>query len=623
MKRLLSLTFFARSSIASARSNMNRPARTRAASAAHRILSLSLALALIGGWLSSTVNAHAQAAASLTAEVDRTELSTDDTLNLTLTLKTPDGSAPRLTLPTIRGFRVAGSSMSSQLSSINGAMSSITTYEYRLQPTSAGTFRIPSMILDWNGQSLSTDGIDITVTQGSGAAPQTAPSSAGNGASADSKVSRVGDHDFFMETSIDKETPYQGEAVKHVTRLFSSLTLLGQPDYQAPQFVGFWHANEPDVQQYQSTASDGTPYDVTDITTWLFPTTAGKATIDPVKVTVPGGFFSNDVNLQSGPLTIDVQPLPAGAPADFNGAVGQFQLTATPDKTSTRLGEPITLRVELSGVGNWGTLGDVQWPSDKQWRVFNNKTNSKNQVVNGEMTGSRIYEQLFTPLTEGKLTMPAITYSYFDPITKQYQTLSTDALTIDVTAGDPNVPVSLPKDQAAAPAKDQSAAPALALKPAPQTLMSEAKPLTQQPLFGLLFIIPVGLVAGELAVSARKHYLNSNAARLRKSRALKHAQRQLKRVRRSKNAQIETGQIILVYLEDQIQTPLTGLSHSTLAQLLQQHHISPALIDRIIAALFVGEVSEYGQAKPQTAQRDDVIKSTGQLLEDLEKELTA
>jgi len=77
---------------------------------------------------------------------------------------------------------------------------------------------------------------------------------------------------------------------------------------------------------------------------------------------------------------------------------------------------------------------------------------------------------------------------------------------------------------------------------------------------------------------------------------------------------------VLTYLEDQIQTPLTGLSHSTLAQVLQEH-VSSALIDHVIAALFVGEVSEYSQAMPQT--NDDAIKSTSRLLEDLEKELVA
>ena len=106
--------------------------------------------------------------------------------------------------------------------------------------------------------------------------------------------------------------------------------------------------------------------------------------------------------------------------------------------------------------------------------------------------------------------------------------------------------------------------------------------------------------------------MNANAARLRRSRALKRAQRQLKRARRSRKVQIETSRIVLAYLEDQIQTPLSGLSHSTLAQLLQQRHVSPALIDRVIAALFGGEVSEYSQAEPQT--NSDVVKSTGQLV---------
>jgi len=623
MKRILSLTFFSCSSTASA----------RVESTARRILSLALIAALIGGWLMNATNAHAQADASLTAQVDRTELSTDDTLLLTLTLQTPDGSAPHLKLPAIDGFRVVDSSMSSQLNSLNGVQSSSATYAYRLQPTGAGTFTIPALTWDWNGQSLSTEKIEITVTQGTGAASQaapqnnaaqnSAPQASGSTPPANGKVSRAGDKDFFIETSVDKETPYQGEAVKHVTRLYSSMMLMGQPDYQAPQFVGFWHTGDPDVQHSSVSASDGTQYDVTEVTTWLFPTSVGKATIDPVKITVPGGFFSSDVNVHSDPITLDVQPLPTGAPADFNGAVGQFRLSATPDRTSTRLGEPVTLRVELIGIGNWGTLGDPLWPNDKHWRVYNNKTESQSAMVKGEMAGRRIYQQLFTPLTEGKLTLPAIKYSYFDPMTKQYQTLSTDALTIDVAPGNPNVAVSLPKANAPAKANDQAAAPALTLKPAPQTLLSEAQPLTQQPLFGLLFILPVGLVAGELAMSARQHYLNANAARLRKSRALKHAQRQLKRARRSRkgNVQIETGRIVVVYLEDQIQTPLTGLSHNTLAQLLQHHHVSPALIDRVIAALFVGEASEYSQAKLQT--NNDVVKSTGQLLEELEKELMA
>lgn len=589
-----------------------------------KLFSLTLSVVIVIGLFGGVGSVHAQSAGSLTAQVDRTELTTDDTLRLTLTLQTSDGSAPQLTLPVLDGFRVIGSSTASQFSSVNGALSSSMTYVYQLQPTGAGTFTIPALQLDLNGAQLATDAIDVTVTPGNGASTQaalqnTAP--AATAASPDGLMSRAGDSDFFIETSIDKKTPYQGEAVKHVTRLYSSMMLMGQPDYQPPKFVGFWHTGEPDVQQSQVTASDGTTYDVTAITTWLFPTSVGQATIDPVKITVPGGFFSNDVTVQSDPLTIAVQPLPKGAPADFNGAVGQFQLSAMPDRTNTRLGEPVKLTVELVGYGNWGTLGDPPWPSDPLWRLFNNKTDSQSGLIDGQMAGRRVYEQLFTPLTEGTLTLPAITYSYFDPTTKRYQTLSTEALTIDVAPANPNVAASLPKNNVVAKTNDPSAASTLALKSALQTLFGEAQPLTQQPLFGLLFIIPVGLVAGELAVSARQHYLNANAARLRRSRALKQAQRRLKRARRSKNVQIETGRIVLAYLEDQVQTPLTGVPHSTLAQVLQQHHVSDAVSARVIAALFTGEASEYSPAKPQS--KDDVVKQANRLLEDLEKELMA
>ncbi len=585
-----------------------------------------LTLAIMAMWIGGLIGAplaYAQSADSLTATADRTQLTTDDTLTLTLTLHTSSGSMPNLTLPDLDGFRVAGRSFSTQLSMINGVAGSNAVYVYRLQPTQAGTFTIPELTLDWQGQHLTTDPIVITVTPGTGAPGASAPTQNPQSATAPhgNTAHRKGNRDFFIEAEVDKQSAYVGEPIQYTLRMYNAGLMLGQPDYQAPKLAGFWHPQKPEVKQYTATTSDGTTYNVTELTMLLFPTMAGQVMIDPATISVPGGFFSDDLQVQSDPIAIDVKPLPAGAPIDFNGAVGQFAMTARPDRTSTRVGEPVTLRVELSGLGNWGTLGDPNWPGDAQWRIFNNKMQSQSDVVNGQLTGVRVYEQLYTPLAEGKLTLPAIRYSYFDPATKQYQTATTDALTIDVAPGNPNLAASLPKDTAATKTDNQAAEKTLALKPAPHTLTSEAKPLTQQPLFSLLFIVPIGLVAGELAIGARKHYLKANAARLRRSRALKRAQRQLKHARRSRNIHVETGRIVLTYLEDQIQTPLTGAPHSTLAQVLRTHKVSSALTARVIAALFVGEASEYSQEKPQT--NDDVVKVTGRLLEDLEKELTA
>jgi hypothetical protein len=251
--------------------------------------------------------------------------------------------------------------------------------------------------------------------------------------------------------------------------------------------------------------------------------------------------------------------------------------------------------------------------------VYNQGTRSQSNITNGQMTGSRLYEQLWAPLTEGKLTLPAIHYTYFDPAAGQYRTITTQAQTIDVAPGDPGLTASLPQNSASGQASTPTGAAALVqIKSTPAVLTSTPRPLTQQTGFMLLVLVPVGLVMGDLSLAYRKHYMETHAAHLRRSKAYKRARRQLKAIsRRSKNVQLEVARIMLTYLEDQIQQPLTGLSHSALAQVLQANHFSPELTQRVIETLFAGEASEYTPQQP--ASYEQVLRSAMLLLEDLEK----
>lgn len=581
----------------------------------HLIMFVLTVLVVIG--LSTGASAGlAQGAAGLTATIDRDNLTADETLLLTLTLSTPDGSVPQLTLPPFDGFRVIGNSQSLQTSIINGSMSTKATYTYQLQPVKAGSLTIPGLSLDWKGQLLSTDPIQITVSQGNAGQavqPQTAP------AQPDSRGKIKGSRDLFIETATDKESLYVGEALKFTLRLYNSAMSFGQPNFEAPKYAGFWHPQKPEVRQYFANGSDGAYYDVTELTTWLFPTTPGQATIDPAAVTTSGGFFTRGEQVQSDPIAVEVKPLPAGAPSDFAGAVGKYEIKATPDRLSTRLGEPVMLRVELTGAGNWGTLGDPQWPADPNWRVYDQETLSQSDIANGQMNGARTYEQLWTPLAEGKLNLPSIQYTYFDPDAEKYVTITTQPQTIDVASGDPRLAASQPQNSATVdePVSADTAA-ASQIKPAPAVLTAAAEPLPQQIGFLLLFLVPLGLVMGDLSLAYQKHYQRTHAAQQRRSRAYKRARRRLQRIpRRSKNVQLEVAHIVLAYLEDHIQRPLTGLSHSALAQVLHANHFSPELAQRVIETLFVGEASEYTPWQPDSY--DAVVRSAILLLEDLEK----
>jgi hypothetical protein len=218
-----------------------------------------LAVLVVGGLLASAPAAHAQAAASLTATVDRDNLPIDETVMLTLTLSTPDGSLPQLKLSSLDDFRVTGNSQSLQTSIINGAISTVASYTYELQPVKTGDLTIPSFRLDWNGQMLTTDPISISVSQGIGAPNNnSAPSAQGQipGVQPDSRANRKGSRDLFIEAATDKQSVYVGEAVKFSLRLNNSGISFGQPNYEPPQFVGFWHPQRPDIKYYANGSDD-------------------------------------------------------------------------------------------------------------------------------------------------------------------------------------------------------------------------------------------------------------------------------------------------------------------------------------------------------------------------------
>ena len=57
------------------------------------------------------------------------------------------------------------------------------------------------------------------------------------------------------------------------------------------------------------------------------------------------------MTLQHQVLAVKVLPLP-NRPTDFSGGVGHFNLSAQLNKKEVKAGNPITIRVVVSGAGN-------------------------------------------------------------------------------------------------------------------------------------------------------------------------------------------------------------------------------------------------------------------------------
>jgi len=101
--------------------------------------------------------------------------------------------------------------------------------------------------------------------------------------------------------------------------------------------------------------------------------------------------------IASQPLTLDVQPLPAGAPASFQGAVGQYWMEAGVDKTETVVGDAVTSGVTITGTGNIEQVADPAWPDDAAWRAFDSKSTTDSQFQDGQLVGIRRIERVLVP----------------------------------------------------------------------------------------------------------------------------------------------------------------------------------------------------------------------------------
>jgi hypothetical protein len=135
----------------------------------------------------------------LTAEVDRTSLSTDDYLTLTVVVRSDSLNPPDPVLPPLDGFEVIGRSSSSQISVVNTQVSIEATTTYRLHPTQTGQLTIGAAGVEMNGQTYTTEPITVQVSAGS--VPQSQTGSTG-GPSAPAPSTLSG-QDFFVEAAVD------------------------------------------------------------------------------------------------------------------------------------------------------------------------------------------------------------------------------------------------------------------------------------------------------------------------------------------------------------------------------------------------------------------------------------
>ena len=222
-----------------------------------------------------------------------------------------------------------------------------------------------------------------------------------------------------VEVEVDTAEPYLNAPFAYTFRYLYTAVLPTQesPTPRFPEFRDFFVETLQKAPTYTQQIR-GRTFWVEAHTHRLYPRKTGQIVIGAAELLLP--LPRGHKTLKTKPLTLTVQPIPeTGRPPHFNGAIGEYQISAEIERGWVEVGHALTFTVRVSGHGNIQTVTPPQLPAITGVMVSGPK------LVENTTATSRVYAYVLTPARTGALRIPAIKYAYFDPSRAAYATIQT------------------------------------------------------------------------------------------------------------------------------------------------------------------------------------------------------
>lgn len=144
-----------------------------------------------------------------------------------------------------------------------------------------------------------------------------------------------------------------------------------------------------------------------------------------------------DIKTSTELYNISINPLPVSdRPASFTGAIGDFSINSSLDITDAKVGDPLTLSIDVFGKGNFQRISIPKLSSDiKNWKLYPESSIYKGS--NGSnYKGVKQFQQVISPKSFNIKTLPNFKFSFFNPEKEEYIELSTDNIKLNISQGE-------------------------------------------------------------------------------------------------------------------------------------------------------------------------------------------
>jgi hypothetical protein len=555
-------------------------------------------------------------------------------------------------------FQGGQQNSSSSVTIINGRMTQnvrrgyVFSYQFTAQRT--GRVTIPAIAVHSDGQTAQTQPISIYVRE------------------------PVESDSFKLRISVSRTECYVGEPViltvtwylgEDVRNFQVTLPLLEKKDFFT--FVNPKVNTDPNKQYYRIPLGDeevigekgkgrldGREYATLTFQKVLIPKKAGDIVINPATIACealagyerqrnPFGndffsdFFHDDffgmgrkgvygkVVVPSNSAELHVSELPAeGRPENFSGNVGEFEISAEATPTEVSVGDPITLKVALSGPDY---LEEVELPPLQAQAALRRDFKIPVERAAGEISGkSKIFTQTIRPLRPDVKEIPPLALSYFDTREKAYKVVRTEPIPIHVkearivTALDAE---GVPVPGATTGSEVETWSKGIAYNYENTDILKNqiydpVSWLTSSRGMGVIILPPV-LYFVLLGVTLFIRRRNADPLSLRARKAGSELETALKHARRASSNQ-EKIDIILdalrQYLGDKLRLPAAALTFNDVRDLLKDRGVEQGTLEKLKSFFETCEAARYGE-NSGALDAESLIQTSLTLMKQLNRHL--
>lgn len=578
---------------------------------------------LLLGALGGAASAHAQ---SIRAEAGTNSACLNEWISITVTVTNPrDPVAP--TAPTTDEFEFRLTTPNPtpvhQSFNINGVQSSFTNYVYRYEarPLKLRRLTVPPFTIVDGGRALQSEPIQLVV--------------------------RKADATPYLICQVSTEPQDKAYVGQEVTarldiwvRKFQQGTWdLGVEDtYKLIDMAGsslgfFASVGSPRWGESARRGANGekVPYYVYQFEASIFPSKPGPLELGDVEVSllypqrlgrdVFGRlvFSGEPRRIRQGVQPPDLQVLPIpqeGRPADFNGAVGEYSISASAKPTDVPVGDPITLTLAIRGNG---VLDRLTPPKLDRVPALTRDFELSGESVAGEISnGVKQFSITLRPLRENVAAIPPIPMSYFDAKTARFGTARSEPIPLKVRSAE-KIPLSaLPSGQLL-PGSTMTPLVEKTDGLLPNEVNLDQLLASQSPGLGMgSWAVLLGsplVYAIALLVRRRNSRFEGNELARRRAHAYRHARQALAEARGRDDAK-HVRAALLGYVADRCGLPAAGMTRADAIAELARRSAPPAArqaLDELLEAL---EAAEYGGGGGGVAE--SVVSSARSVLENLE-----